>query len=89
MNGSASCWGRDDRGQQGNGESADPFGRAVSVLGVADAVSISAGDNHTCILKRSGQVACFGAGVDGQRGNALPTLKVAAPVIGFPLAASE
>ncbi len=46
-------------------------GRAVPmpVLGLTDAVQVSAGRDHTCAVLRSGEVRCWGAGRDGLLGN--------------------
>lgn len=67
--GSVSCWGNDFEGQLGDG---DPGGFATppqAVAGVTDAVAISAGSLHTCVVRAGGGATCWGANHSGQLGN--------------------
>ena len=75
------CWGRNKYGQLGNGQSGDDAHSAVpvEVLGINDATQITAGSVHTCALRQTGTITCWGVKVSGQLGNfALPQ-----DVIGF------
>jgi alpha-tubulin suppressor-like RCC1 family protein len=69
------CWGRNDYGQQGRGfiSKADVF-IPPSANGITDAVRVAAGAFHTCVVKRTGELACFGAplGAALQGGQASP-----------------
>lgn len=62
------CWGQNDRGQLGNGETTLK-GYAVEVLGITDAIQISLGDNYSCALLQSGGVKCWGSNSDGRLGD--------------------
>jgi alpha-tubulin suppressor-like RCC1 family protein len=68
--GTVKCWGASDLGQTSH-EAAD--GGIVTtpreVEGVADAVDIAAGRNHTCIARQSGTISCWGFNPAGQLGN--------------------
>ncbi|MEY4066437.1 MAG: hypothetical protein RIR26_2645 [Pseudomonadota bacterium] len=61
--GSMRCWGSNSMGQLGVGTSAPSDNRpnAVSVLDLANqGLAIDAGYGHTCVLKSTGGVSCFG-----------------------------
>lgn len=64
------CWGANDRGQLGSGVAntlANPS--PVLVTGIDDALAIAVGTNHACAARKSGGVACWGAGGAGQLGD--------------------
>ena len=71
------CWGQGNYGQLGNLRNGhrdhpvmvvdeDPSTRETYLSNV---IEISSGENHTCALKSSGQVVCWGRGGDGQLGH--------------------
>jgi len=70
-NGALRCWGRNDRGQLGNGSTVaigDDESPSVRPPVALDMVSqLALGDLHTCALS-GGQVYCWGAGTDGRLG---------------------
>lgn len=69
------CWGATWAGQLGDGVIGTSSG-PVQVSGLTDAVAVAtgagistSGGQHSCALRASGQVACWGRGVDGQLGD--------------------
>ena len=77
-NGSIGCWGSNSHGQLGDGSPYDPSGdpgsghfnesRTVMLPPGRTAVSITAGDWHTCAILDNGSVACWGGNAVGQLG---------------------
>ena len=67
--GTVRCWGDNYYGQLGNG-STNSSGEtsSVAVVGIANAVEITAGDYHACALLADGRVKCWGYGLYGQLG---------------------
>ena len=68
LDGTVSCWGRNDDGQLGDG-TRTPRALATAVSGLDDAMSIAAGDRHTCAVRMGGSVVCWGADDTGQIGD--------------------
>ncbi|HEY8923110.1 MAG TPA: RCC1 repeat-containing protein [Polyangia bacterium] len=69
VSGQPVCWGAGTDGQLGDGGAADQT-RPVATLGfdVPDVVAVRLGAAHSCALRASGQVACWGANDHGQLG---------------------
>lgn len=65
--GAVVCWGRNDRGQLGDGTTSTNDS-PQSVDGITDAVAIASGAAHTCALRESGDVYCWGDDQHGQLG---------------------
>lgn len=67
--GSVACWGRNESGQLGNGSPTDsPNPSPIAVPFISDAVSIWAGYGHTCAVRKTGAVSCWGDASYGQLG---------------------
>jgi serine/threonine-protein kinase len=60
------CWGRNDRGQLGNGATGNSATPVKAALEGASA--IAAGRRHTCAIKE-GTLYCWGQGAEGQLGD--------------------
>ena len=82
--GGVRCWGHGNRGQLGNGSTAD---RAVStqVSGLTSGLRvISAGDAHTCAVTSGDGVLCWGYNAQGKLGDGTTTERhVPTPVSGL------
>lgn len=66
--GTAMCWGRNNASQLGNSISSDTENRPRAVDGLANATRISAGSSHTCALRSTGAIGCWGSNSGGQLG---------------------
>jgi len=67
--GAVMCWGHNGSGQLGDGLRVDRRA-ATPVAGLAAGVSaIAAGNNHTCALKSTGAVVCWGSNENGELGD--------------------
>lgn len=78
--GQARCSGFNNYGQVGNGAAGSTYVREVQdVVGVADAVALTAQRASSCALQRSGRVTCWGSNLDGALGDGAPISWEAAP----------
>ena len=79
-NDAVKCWGLNDDGQLGlgdtnaRGDGAGEMGDALPAVSLGlsagvRVVAIAAGDAHTCVLLSSGAVQCWGAGANGRLGS--------------------
>ena len=66
--GSLWCWGRNDRGQLGDG-TRTPRALPVRVTAIDDVIAVAAGDSHTCAATAVGAVFCWGSDDTGQLGD--------------------
>jgi len=69
-NNTVSCWGRNEQGQLGDGTNTDNINTPVTVVNATDAIAITSGSGHTCIIRKpNGNIACWGSNLWGQLGN--------------------
>lgn len=68
-NGNVACWGGNVAGQVGDGSIGVNRLAPVTVVGLADATAVSAGDGLTCALRRTGQATCWGHNGSGELGD--------------------
>jgi alpha-tubulin suppressor-like RCC1 family protein len=66
--GSVRCWGLNNAGQLGNGNTLNAT-TSVPVISINNAVALALGDTHSCALQTSGSVSCWGGNSRGQLGN--------------------
>jgi len=67
--GAPRCWGINDFMELGDGTTLRRDRPSDPVMGAGTAVSVAAGNFHSCALKASGGVTCWGLNVYGQLGN--------------------
>lgn len=71
--GAVHCWGNNYHGQLGDGTTEEEQRNPVKVQDLTDAVSVSAGPEHSCAVTESGEVRCWGSNDAGQLGHGGPT----------------
>ena len=83
-NGAVKCWGNNDVGQLGHGDTDDrgddagEMGDNLAPIALGTgrtATAIAAGDSHTCALLDNGTVKCWGATTSASSARATPTIR--------------
>jgi alpha-tubulin suppressor-like RCC1 family protein len=78
--GAVRCWGSQYFGELGNGTiSEDAASLPTTVIGIDDAIAVSAGTYDTCVVTKMGAVKCWGRNTSGELGDGT-TLARATPV---------
>ncbi len=67
--GRVSCLGDGDSGQLGDGANFEDRRKPHLVVGIENAIAVSAGEDHTCAVLATGTVRCWGDNDKGQLGN--------------------
>jgi alpha-tubulin suppressor-like RCC1 family protein len=67
--GQAYCWGFNQYGEVGNGNTDTPQTTPVPVSNMGHVTAVVAGQTHACAIALSGLVHCWGANESGQLGN--------------------
>ena len=89
--GAVSCWGNNNFGALGNGQKTPDgvLNLPQKVTGLEDAVQISAGEHHSCAVRATGGVVCWGFNGFGILGDGTTTERlVPTPVVGSDAGAS-
>jgi len=94
--GTVVCWGENRSGQLGDAampgdpsELASNVARPVAALDAVTAIASNPKANHSCALRMSGEVLCWGKGTSDQLGTAGATMNARTPVaVALPMAAS-
>ncbi len=78
------CWGRNNDGQIGNATSGGAEITPVAAVGVQNALTVFAGDDHTCIVLLNGSMQCWGDNENGELGSGVAQFaNKALPVVGI------
>lgn len=81
--GAVTCWGANSVGQLGRGTKAPFEVTPAPVVDVWDATALALGLEHTCALRATGEVLCWGTGNQGELGDAGATTSSALPLSVF------
>lgn len=77
LDGTVLCWGENGAGQVGDGIPFDGSRPEVTVpqrvVNIRDATEVAAGISHTCALRKTGGVSCWGLNFFGQLGDGTKT----------------
>ena len=75
------CWGSNRSGRLGHGDAVMIERQPVAAFGVSASLSLSAGDQHTCVALLDGTMRCWGRNVFGQLGtDTSPVMSRSRPV---------
>ncbi len=80
VDGQVRCWGANDGGQLGNGNTADAHAPVASGIGVLGYKAIAAGSRFTCAIARGADVFCWGDSHHNQLDNGIGLNATTTPV---------
>jgi hypothetical protein len=72
------CWGRNASGELGDGSTTDSSAAVRAHVAGDDVVEVGAHSSRTCVRRKSGEVACWGANSQGQIGDGTRTAAMTA-----------
>jgi len=81
VSGSVKCWGSNQYGQLGLGDTSQSVSSPTLAPGLTDVASLVAGWYHTCALLVSGSVKCWGYNYHGQLGLGYTSESVSSPTL--------
>jgi len=70
--GTIQCWGDNGYGERGDGTAYTSMSSST-VMGITNAISVSAGNDHCCAVLSDNTIQCWGRGTSGQLGNGATT----------------
>jgi alpha-tubulin suppressor-like RCC1 family protein len=77
------CWGADDIGQLGDGMMTTLHALPTPVMGLPDAMLITAGATHTCTLRSTTLgFVCWGSNMSGELGDSSTSMSLVPTVVG-------
>jgi len=82
--GTVQCWGRNDRGQIGNGTTGGTL-PPTPVSGLSDATSLGANTDYACAVRAAGPTVCWGSDDQEQLGDGPGLTEQSTPVPVLPL----
>jgi alpha-tubulin suppressor-like RCC1 family protein len=80
VGGTVQCWGNNQQGQVGVATFGTDVGTPAPVAGITEAVAVTAGGFHTCVVRAGGAASCWGLNRDGQLGGSTPFDHSSSPV---------
>jgi alpha-tubulin suppressor-like RCC1 family protein len=80
VDGTVQCWGNNKEGELGVGTFDDNSSTSAAVPGITEAVAVTAGGYHTCVVRAGGTAFCWGLNLDGQLGDTTTTSPRRVPV---------
>jgi alpha-tubulin suppressor-like RCC1 family protein len=80
VSGAVYCWGVNNKAQLGSGRPGPESLTPVRATGVHEAISVSTGVAHACVLLRRGGAECWGYDDYGQLGDGPDNKLLRAPV---------
>ncbi len=75
------CWGRNNAGQLGDGNTVDLLVPGAPVTGISTATAVAFGGSNACALLAGGAVQCWGSNLHGALGNGSKVAISSTPVI--------
>ena len=85
VNGTVTCWGANDNGELGYGDTVSRLVPGGPVALPVSAMSIASGNSHTCVLLVTSGVRCWGNGGSLQLGYSDTVTRTSPPLIDVPL----
>jgi len=77
--GEIKCWGDNRAGQLGDGTVGGFTTTPQIVPGITDAIDVATGNLHTCAIRGTGEVWCWGQNNEGQIGNGTQSVSISTP----------
>ena len=73
------CWGKNLSSELGIGGTSEGVAQPAPVKGLTDTLAVAAGQSHTCAVRKTGAVVCWGDNDEGEAGQSVLGKDVLAP----------